>query len=98
MPRDDLVLQLKALQPRLAAEGVSHLALFGSRARVDQSPASDVDILLDVVPESGFSLTDLIGIEHLVESATGFAANAVMQRSLDADFRASIAKDLVTIF
>ena len=98
MERSELVSKIKALQPRLEAEGVDHVALFGSRARGDNKPASDVDLLIEVDSARLFSLLDLIGVEHLVEEATGVSANALMRRSLKRDFATAISKDIVEIF
>ena len=36
------------LQPELRASGISHMALFGSRARGDARENSDVDLMIDV--------------------------------------------------
>jgi len=98
MQRSELLDVIKALQPRLEAEGVDHLALFGSRARGDNKPASDLDLLIEVDQARQFSLLDLIGVEHIVENATGMSANAVMRRSLKRDFATAIAKDVIEIF
>jgi predicted nucleotidyltransferase len=47
---------------------VSRLALFGSYARGDQRPDSDVDILVDVDPSIGLEFVDLAErIEQLIE-------------------------------
>lgn len=98
MHRETLVKRLKLLRPQLEAEGVRHLVLFGSRARGDNGPDSDIDLLVEVDPGARFSLLDLIGIEHLISDATGVRANAFMRRSLDTNFRASIEPDLVGIY
>lgn len=47
---------------------VSRLALFGSYARGDQRPDSDVDILVDVDPSIGLEFVNLAErIEQLIE-------------------------------
>ena len=98
MQRNDLLEKIRALKPRLEAEGVDHIALFGSRARGDNGPASDVDLLVEVDSARLFSLLDLIGVEHMVEEATGISANALMRRSLKREFATAIAKDVIEVF
>jgi len=98
MDRQQLIETLRELRPQLAAEGVTHLAIFGSRARGDHRPDSDVDLLVEVDPATQFSILDLIGVEHRISDRTGARANAVMRRSLKDDFRARIEKDIVEIF
>ena len=98
MTRDDLIKTLLSLKPALEAEGVQHLALFGSRARGDNKPDSDVDLLVEVPEQNSFSILNLIGVEHAVGDNLGLKANAVMRRSLRDSFRASIEPDIVDIF
>lgn len=98
MHKDAIIEKLVTLRPDLLAEGVTHVALFGSRARGDHGQESDLDLLLDVDPSSRFSILNLIGVEQIVEEATGISANAFMRRSLDEGFRASIKGDIVEVF
>jgi uncharacterized protein len=98
MTKDELIEALVTLRPAIEAEGVTHVALFGSRARGDNKPHSDIDLLLEVDTNSRFSLLDLVGVQHIVQDRTGLPANAVMRRSLSPDFRRSIGKDVVEIF
>ena len=91
-------MKLRTLGPELKAEGITHIALFGSRARGDNSAASDIDLLLDVDPESRFSILNLVGVEQIVENAVGISANAFLRRSLDENFRDSMKEDLVEVF
>ena len=98
MKRDDIIAKLTALRPALRAEGVEHLALFGSRARGDNRPDSDIDLLIDIDPESRFSILNLVGVEHIVADATGLPANAFMRRSLDDNFVRTAAQDAIPVF
>jgi predicted nucleotidyltransferase len=98
MSGDNLVDRMRSITPTLRAKGVAHLAIFGSRARGDNRLDSDIDVLLDVDPDFPFSILHLVGVEQLISEAVGAPANAFMNRSLDPDFRKSIASDLVQIF
>jgi hypothetical protein len=43
---------LRALEPELRAAGVRHIAVFGSVARGEDTANSDVDLALDLAPET----------------------------------------------
>jgi hypothetical protein len=98
MTRDELVRKLIELRPKPEAEGVAHLALFGSRARGDNRDDSDIDVLVDVAPDAKFSLLDLISVEQLLAAETGVAAQGTMRRSLSSRLRERITRDIVEIF
>ncbi len=98
MTRDEIIAKLHANAAAIQAEGVTKLAIFGSRARGEQRPESDIDVLIDVAPDSRFSLLNLIGVEHIIENATGVPAQATMRRSLDPRIAERIADDIVEVF
>ncbi len=98
MQKGEIIDILNSIRPALEREGVAHLEVFGSRARDDAGPHSDLDLLIEVHPEYRFNILDLIGVEHLVQQATGIPANAFMQRSLDKLFLNSIRRDKIKVF
>jgi predicted nucleotidyltransferase len=98
MNKAELIERLRAQQGVLKARGIEHLAIFGSRARGDYRPDSDLDVLLDLAPSDKFSLLDLIGIEHLIADATGIQASAQLRRSVQGEFAKSIADDVAQVF
>jgi uncharacterized protein len=98
LTRDDVVSGLRRLEPRLRPFGVTRLAIFGSRARGDNQPESDLDVLIDVEHGRKFSLLDLVGIAHVIEDSLGLSANVFMRRSLEPQMSATIKRDIIEIF
>jgi predicted nucleotidyltransferase len=82
----------------LRARGVEHLAIFGSRARGDNRPDSDLDVLIDVPFDRKFSLIDLVAVERIIGETAGCSAGAVMRRSAKPEFLARIANDVIEIY
>ena len=98
MTRDQIIATIRDNATAIKAEGVTKLSIFGSRVRGDHRPDSDIDILVDVEPDATFSVLDLIGIQHIIEDATGLKAQATMRRSMPDRFAKQIADDLVEVF
>ncbi len=68
---DEAIARLREHRQQLEAVGVRHAAIFGSVARGDNRPDSDVDVLVDVDPARARSLFDLAGIHAEVEEVIG---------------------------
>jgi predicted nucleotidyltransferase len=98
MTRDEIIARLRSTAPALRAEGVSRFAILGSRARGDARHDSDLDVLVEVEPNSRFSLLNLIGVEHIIRDVTGLRAQATMRRSLEPRMAERIADDIVEVF
>ena len=49
----------------LRERGVTHAALFGSRARGDNGPNSDTDLMIDIDPEAEMSVYDYVGLKRI---------------------------------
>ena len=66
MKLEDAIQILRDHQAELAARGVAHAAVFGSTARGDATPESDVDILVELDPEAKVDLFAYAGlVRHL---------------------------------
>jgi predicted nucleotidyltransferase len=50
MNSQEITARLKQHEAALRAQGVTHAALFGSRARGDARPDSDTDIMIELDP------------------------------------------------
>jgi hypothetical protein len=71
---------------------------FSARARGDNHADSDIDVLIEVEPDISFSILDLIGVEHIIQDATGLPAQATMRRSMPPRFGQRIADDSLEVF
>jgi uncharacterized protein len=80
-------------QIRTIAEGrgATNIRVFGSVARGDQQPESDIDFVVDF--ESGRSLLDLTGLWLDLEAELGCKVDVVSGRGLKPRVAAEIARD-----
>jgi predicted nucleotidyltransferase len=93
-----ILARLHEAAPALKAEGVTRLALFGSRARGDARPDSDLDVLVDTTPPDASPPFDFFKVLHLIEDATGLRAQISMRDLLKPRIVERIADDLVEVF
>lgn len=66
MNRDDIIARLRENEPTLRARGVAHAALFGSRARGEQRPESDTDIMIEFDPAARITVFDYAGLKDYI--------------------------------
>ena len=62
---------LRAREAELRGRGVTRLRLFGSVARGEAGPASDVDLIAEIDPAARFSLVELVGLQQELGDAIG---------------------------
>jgi len=73
---------------------VSRLALFGSYARGDQQPGSDVDILVDVDPSVGL---EFVLLAEQIEQLIGLPVELVCRRAIKPSHMKYIEPDLIYV-
>jgi uncharacterized protein len=66
MNTQEIIAKLRENESALRARGVVHAALFGSRARGDYRPDSDIDIMIEIAPDAPVSLYDYVAITQYV--------------------------------
>ena len=98
MKRDEIILTLKEREADLQARGVRHVALFGSVARNDQRPGSDIDILVDLDPAIVATMFDYAGVKDYVAGLFQDSVDVIDQDALKPRFRAHAAADAIYAF
>lgn len=98
MPTDQAFEILQSLEPRLRAQGVCGLHVFGSQARGEATQFSDLDLMFDIAPNSGFSLFDQARIARELSSILQLKVDFVPRRSLHPLVKAKAESERVTIF
>jgi uncharacterized protein len=71
MDTDRILAILRSHAPELQAAGLAHLRLFGSVARGEASPHSDIDLLADFDPSARISLLTLSGLQIRLSDLLG---------------------------
>src|SRR3712207_2575269 len=98
MQRETAIAQLRAQADALRALGATSLYLFGSTARDEARPGSDLDLFIDYDPASTFSLVELAGIENLIEDRLGMEVDVTTRDSLHPLLRQDIERTAVRVF
>jgi predicted nucleotidyltransferase len=93
-----IIAKLREITPAIKAEGVTKLALFGSRARGDARPDSDLDVLVETTSRGASPPFDFFKVLHLIEDATGLRAQISMRNLLKPRVAERIADDLIEVF
>ena len=100
MRRDEVITRLKETEPALRAFGVAGLYLFGSHARDEAGPDSDVDVFIDVKPGAAFGLRPYVGALRVLEGAFNHKAEIgySTRDALSPYIRAAVERDALRIF
>ncbi len=96
MRQDQLVREKREDILRIAAEyGAREVRIFGSVARGETDPESDVDFLVEL--EAGRSLLDLGGLQMELESLLGCRVGVVTARGLKARIRERVLREAMPV-
>jgi predicted nucleotidyltransferase len=95
---DTIIGKLHTLSPALKAAGVTRLCLFGSRARGDARPDSDLDVLIETNANGAQPAFGYFKVQHLIEDGTGLAVQVSQRASLKSRVAERIADDLIEVF
>jgi uncharacterized protein len=97
MDQREAISRLKEHEAELKALGVDHLYLFGSTARGEARPDSDVDLFFD--HEKGrLGVYELIDVEERASSILGHPVDIMTRASLHPALRQRIEQSAVLVF
>jgi predicted nucleotidyltransferase len=96
--RQDILDRLRENERALRARGVTHAALFGSRARGDDRADSDTDIMIEVDPEAHISVYDYVGIKEYITSLFDGPVDVVSRDGLKTYVRPAATADAIYAF
>lgn len=98
MTREQIIALLRRHEAELQKLGVVHISLFGSAARGESGPNSDIDLLASFDPAKKLSLFDVLEIEHRLVQTLGREVDLVEESALRPQVRARASKDVVRAF
>ena len=82
----------------LRARGVRHAALFGSMARDDAGPQSDIDIMLDFAPDVRLDVFAYVGLKRFIEELFDHPVDVVDRNALKPYVRGPAIADAINAF
>jgi predicted nucleotidyltransferase len=97
MDRGEAIARLKQHEAEFKQLGVEHLYLFGSTARGEARPDSDVDLFFDH-PEGSIGLYQLIDVKEAAARILGCQADVMTRRSLHRVLRKGIEASALQVF
>jgi hypothetical protein len=95
MKRDEAIRILTANWEQIRVMGVSSMSIFGSVARDEASPQSDVDVLIELDRPIGFF--ELFDIQDRLEELLGCKVDIGTARSLKPRLRERVLREAVRV-
>jgi uncharacterized protein len=80
------------------ARGVAHAAVFGSVARGEQHPDSDLDILVDFEPGSEGTIYDYVRFKEYVAGLFNVPVDVIDRAALKPHLRQPATRDVIYAF
>ena len=97
MTRDEALSILRAHRAALADLGVTGLSLFGSLARDEAGPESDVDLIVEFDPAAHVGLFRYFDVKDYLEAILGCQVDLVPRSGLKPRLRPSVERDEIRV-
>lgn len=98
MDRDQVIATLRAHEADLRKQGVLHAALFGSLARGEAGPGSDIDLMIEIDPDARIDLFKYVAITQFLEDLFPTKVDVSERKGLKRFIRPGVERDAVYAF
>src|ERR1035438_7233366 len=98
MDREHVIATLRGHESELRAAGIIRLALFGSTARGDDRPDSDIDLLAAFDETRRISLLDVVGMEEKISRMLGRTVELAEEGTLKPRVQKNVEAEAVRAF
>lgn len=98
MDKERILGILREHEPELKAAGLLHLRLFGSVARDEATPQSDVDLLADYDESMRIGLLDLSRFQYQLTDLLGSEVHLSSEKMMRPRIRARVLREAVSAF
>ncbi len=98
MNRQDVIAVLQQNADALRARGVTHAALFGSLARGEARPDSDIDIMIELDPNLPIDIFQYAGIKMAIEELFSVPVDVVDRQAMKPRVRDNALPDAIEAF
>jgi predicted nucleotidyltransferase len=98
MNSQEAIETLRRSELALRARGVRRAALFGSVARGESRPGSDIDIMVEIDPEAHITVFDYVGLKEYIAGLFDSPVDVVNRDSLKPYLRPTAMADAIYAF
>jgi predicted nucleotidyltransferase len=98
MKREDAIAILRQHADALKARGVCHAALFGSMARNQAGPTSDLDIMIELAPDAHLNAFDYARLKSYIAGLFPGKVDVVNRAALKPYVKGTAESDAIHVF
>jgi predicted nucleotidyltransferase len=98
MDKQQILDRLRENERALRERGVTHAALFGSRARGDNRPDSDIDIMIEIAPDVVQDVYAYVGLKNYIADLFTGSVDVVDREALKSYVRPAATANAVYAF